>query len=298
MQGSLCLKNGVLYVGRHAKTASVASYDLDGHALETRFTFRDEGTGRSSASGLSVDDDHRIWVADAASARLRGFTLFGREVAGVGAEPGAHADRRGSLGTPVGVVARGADDSLEILVASAGRRRHALQVLFPETGVVHSLRPLGDPRGEFHDLVGVARAGERVWACERGARRIQVFRHGDFHYAFRLPAPGGGHLEPSAVAALDDGRCVVAVDGPISALLLVDAAGELRATLAQGPGSPRAEDGAGPLGEVDHPGAVVVEPGLRDRDARVAVLDRDGERLQVFNLEGACYGAFPELPPF
>ena len=212
---------------------------------------------------------------------------------------------RGSIATPVGVVARGADDTLEILVASAGNRRHALQVLFPETGVVHSLRPLGDPRGSFQGLTGIARAGDRVWACERRARRVQVFRHGDFHFAFQLPA-SAGYLEPVAVAALDDGRCVVATAEPESALVLVDGTGHVLRVLARGPGDANEAGasagepggGVGQPGSVSHPGDVVVEPGGRDRDTRLAVIDRDGQRVQVFNLEGTCYGAFPELPPF
>lgn len=306
VQGSLCLKNGVLYVGRHAKTAAVASYDLDGHALETRFAFRDAESGRSSVEGLSVDDDHRIWVADAGSARLRGFTLFGQEVAVVGAEEDSQEDLPGSIGIPMDVVARGADDTLEILVASRGVRRHALQVLFPETGRSHSLRPLGDPRGSFQDVVSIACAGDQTWACERRARRVQVFRHGDFYFSFQLPA-AGGYLEPAAVAALEDGRSIVAVCAPVSALLLVDSSGQVLRTLAAGDRSSSAaphEEAAAPApeavpeGTVRFPTGVVVESGARDRDTRLAVIDCDAERVQVFNLEGTCYGAFTDLPTF
>ena len=294
MQGSLCLNNGVLYVGRCAKTASVASYDLDGHPLETRFTFRDKETGISSVAGLDVDDDHRIWVADGASGRLRGFTLFGQEIAIVGAEPGSSEDRRGSIGLPSDVSASGSDDSLEILIASRGLRRHALQILHPDTGRVRSLRPLGDPRGQFQDLVGVAKLGDLVYACERRARRVEVFRHGDFHFAFQLMASGGGFAVPSAVAVLDDRRALVAVSQPESALLLVDRTGTLIRVLAWGSG-----EGAEPRsGEVLQPSGVVVEAGARDRDTRVAVIDCDGERVQVFNLESVCYGAFQHLADF
>ena len=49
-------------------------------------------------------------------------------------------------------------------------------------------------------------------------------------------------------------------------------------------------------GEVSGPEDVVVlEQGL-DRDSRMVVLDECGERVQVFNLEGRCYGQLPELP--
>ena len=33
----------------------------------------------------------------------------------------------------------------------------------------------------------------------------------------------------------------------------------------------------------------------RDRETRILSLDLDGERVQVFTLEGRCYGAFQEL---
>ncbi len=51
MDGSLSVKNGVVYVGRYAKTAQIASFDLDGRPLETSFTFRDERVGRSAPRG-------------------------------------------------------------------------------------------------------------------------------------------------------------------------------------------------------------------------------------------------------
>ena len=63
MNGALTLHRSVLWVGRHAKTAMIASYDLDGTPLESHFHFRDEEAGRSSVAGLAVDADHRVWVA-------------------------------------------------------------------------------------------------------------------------------------------------------------------------------------------------------------------------------------------
>jgi hypothetical protein len=37
---------------------------------------------------------------------------------------------------------------------------------------------------------------------------------------------------------------------------------------------------------------VAVEAGGLDASTRLAVVDRDGERVQVFTVEGRCYGAF------
>ena len=93
MHGSLAIAKGVVYVGRCARNAWVQTYDLDGHRLLGGFTFCDDTVGRSSASGLAVDEDHRVWVADAVAGRVRAFTLFGLPVVDVAdavAGPDAH----------------------------------------------------------------------------------------------------------------------------------------------------------------------------------------------------------------
>lgn len=286
MQGALAVKNGVLYVGRHAKTASVCAYDLDGHALETSFTFKDERVGRSTVSGLAIDEDRRVWVADRAAGRVRCFSLFGQELFTFGGEAGDLEDRRGRIGVPVDVCVAGCDDELQVLVASDGLRRHALQWLHAETARVRSLAPQGDPRERFDRIHAVASAGRFLYACESRARRIQVYRDGEFHFLLRVPSARGDYVEPVAVAGVADGRVVVAVGGPQSALLLMDRAGRVDRVLA-GPGSDS--------GCVSEPGDVDVEEGASDRTTRVVAIDRDGERVQVFTLEGTCYGAFEQL---
>jgi hypothetical protein len=85
------------------------------------------------------------------------------------------------------------------------------------------------------------------------------------------------------VAPLDDGRLVVAVAGEASALLLLDAAGRLLRVLA--------EEGEHD-GGVFQPAGVAVDAGGLDASTRLAVVDQDGERVQVFTVEGRCYGAF------
>ena len=117
MQGALAHRNGVLYVGRHAKTAWVRAFDLDGRPLETSFSLRDEVVGRSSVEALAIDEDHRLWLADGAAGKLRAFTLFGREVACVEDEPltdGEREDSRGRIGTPSGLAVDGSDDELVV----------------------------------------------------------------------------------------------------------------------------------------------------------------------------------------
>ncbi len=285
ISGSLCLAGGILYVGRHAKTATVSSYDLDGRHLQEHVRFRDPGVGRSSASGLAVDAHHRIWVADSAASRLRCFTLFGREIAVAGGESTDSADRAGSLGTPVDVLAVEREADLELCVASGGDRRHAVQWLALENGRTLSLRPLGDPDGRFQGVVRIAWLARYLWIVEARAQRIQVFRDGEFHYAFRIPR-AQGFAEPRAIAPLDDGRAAVVVGGEPSAVLLLDRSGRILDVLAEGGDEP---------GRIREPSAIVLERGTSDRRSRVAVLDQGGDRIQLFNLEGRCYGAFAEL---
>ena len=268
----------MLFVGSHARTARVCAFDLDGRPLDGSLAFCDETRGRSSVSGLAVDVDRRLWVADGEGRCLRTFSVFGQQVAQV---PGGQADVRGSLGRPSGVAVRGTDDELVVAVASAGRRRHAVQLLSPATGRSLSLRPLGDPEGRFEDVVGVELVEDEVWVLEAGRSRIQVFRGADFHYS--VPLPELGDARPAAFALAPGGRPIVAWEGERGAVLALDREGAIEGCLAA-----FGED----EGSVAYPTGLVCVPGEDDRHTRVVLLDRDGRRVQVFNLEGTCYGAF------
>jgi len=291
MQGSLALHRGVLYVGRYAKTATVKAYDLDGRELAEGFSFRDPRVGRSAASGLAVDDERRVWVADTPASRVRTFTVFGREVGGLGpaleqplTDDLLALDRPGLVRAPVDVVARGDADGLRLVVACGGVRRHAVQV-FDETGrLLVSLRSGGDPRGLFRRVRGVAQVGRLLFVAEAGAGRVQVFRDGDFHFSLSC-RPRWGAFEPTAVAPLRDGRVVVASGGAWSSIALFDANGRLLRLLAEG---------GEQEGRVRDPSDLVLDEAERDLHTRMAVIDRDGERVQVFSLEGRCFGAFAE----
>ncbi len=293
MRGSLALSNGIVYVVRHARVAEVRSYDLDGAPQGVRFEIGQLGGSigdRADAEGIAVDRDRRLWIADAASGAVRAFTVFGVEIAVVpGREPG-EADQRGSIGRPVAVAVDGVEDEMRLLVASAGERRHALQ-LFDRGGEwLASLRSRGDPQEQFRGLVRVAQRGRFAYACESGTGLVQVFRDGEFHCAFAVPQNprAAERLVPRAVAPLADGRLVVASSAEHGgALDLLDAGGRPLARLAgAGTGS----------GEVFEPTDVVVDEGEADRRSRVVVIDQDGDRVQVFTLEGLCYGSFADLP--
>lgn len=278
----------MLWVGRHEKTAHVLAFDLDGRRLGPGFSFRDPARRRSAVAGLCIDDDHRIWVGDGPTGQLLGFSIFGTEIARLGSEHGPEMDYAGHLGHVVDVARGEQRERAYLAVASRGTRRHAVQRFDPEKGVfLESLRPLGDPQDRFRGVGGVAVLGRNTYVSEAGAERIQVFRDADFHFAIR-PAEARRPFRPTAVAPLADGRLVVATGAEHSSLLCLDSSGQLLGVLAP---SGRAE------GCVFEPNDVVVEEGSDDRHARVIAIDCDGDRVQIFNLLGQCYGQFESLSP-
>ncbi|MCC7011159.1 MAG: hypothetical protein IT454_01245 [Planctomycetes bacterium] len=285
--GSLSLRSGVLYVARHEQTAHVRPYDLDGRALGAGFSFRGPHGEACELGGIEVDSDHQVWIADGASNALRAFSLFGRETRVL---PGATLERddaRGLFRGAVDVAVSERDDRRNLWVGLGGWRRHALQLVREDGTFVDSLRPQGNPLARFNGVVRIAALDEHVFVCERAAGQVQVFREGEFHFAFRIATRPGVRFEPVAVAPLPGGRCLLATGGIDSALLLVDAAGRLVRVLAE-----CGED----HGQVREPGDVVVEVEALEARARVAVIDRDAERVQVFSLLGECHGQIDELP--
>lgn len=288
MHGSLAYSDGVLWVGRHARTAHVAAYDLDGHRLGPAFTFAGADGSRATVHGLCVDSDRTLWIADAAAARVRSFSVFGVEGVSLGdgetdGRPD-RADRAGHVGEAVAVAAAGEDDERRIWVASRGRRRFAVQSFTADGRYQSDLRPHGDPNAVFEDVRDVARRGRFTYVCEGRGGRVQVFRDGEFHFAFGRDVRG---LVPAAVEPLEDGRVIVAGAGPRSGLYLFDEGGRILSELAT-----HGER----TGCVFEPDSVRAELDADDARRRVCVMDSDGDRVQVFTLEGRCYGAFSDLP--
>lgn len=299
MNGRLVLRGGVLFVGRQESTAHVAPYDLDGRPLGSGFSFGGPGAERVDLRGLDVDGDRRIWIADRAAAVVRSFSVFGQSLSTFGDREDPRADGPGLIREPSALRLLRSEDGIGedpdavrgLLVGSGGRRRHAVQLFDLGGHLMDSLRPGGDPEGRFHRVSGIAARGRFVLVCEAGPRRIQVFRDQQFHFAFAVPpaegARGEEDREPVACAMLADGRMLVLCGRERGHLLLLDGAGRLIRVLA-GP--------SGDAGELEYASDLAVEEGAGDRTRRIAVIDRDAERVQVFTLEGACYGAFERLP--
>ncbi len=293
MPTSLALRHGVLWIARSVKLTRLVPFDVNGRRLGPGFTMHGIGGVGTEVRAITVDEDRRVWAADAVSGSLRALTAFGAEIAGIQSISESESDRPGAFGDPAGIASQGVEADARLLLSRRGERRHALLLVDPTRGRSSSLRSEGDPQGSFSGLAGVALSERLAFACETGKRSVQVFRDGDFHYRISIPAPnrGGVSLEPCSVAALGDGRAVVACrGGEGGAVFLFDGGGSLVRCLAAG------EDGGeGGTGGVERPSGVAVQEGGSDRASLVLVLDREGDRVQAFSLDGACLGSFHDL---
>lgn len=287
MQGSLCLRAGVLYVARQAQAWFVRPYDLDGRPLSAGFALRDEHGAPVQAGGIDVDSDRQVWVADLARGCVRAFNLFGVQTARIDGLERKRDDARGALRNVVDVALVEDDEQRTLTIASRGWRRHAVQRFRADGACLASLRAGGDPRARFSDVQRVCVLGRFTYVCEYGAARVQVFRDGEHLFSFRPLDERGALVQPAALAPLGDGRMLLAGGSDDARLLLLDGSGRLIRELAR----------AGREGfDVRHPSDVAAENGADPHSTRVALIDCDGERVQVFNLEGACHGQLADLP--
>jgi hypothetical protein len=280
MRARLCSAAGVLYVLRDERGPQLRPYDWDGRPLGEGFAIPAADSEPCDPRALAVDGDRRLWIADRGARALRAFSVFGLEVRRLAAPPG-RTQRGSGFEQLSALAAAGVEDELLLAAGSGGERRHALALCSADGRAPVSLRPLGDPQGRFSGLCDLVLAGRTLHACEEQAGRIQVFRDGEFHYALRA-----GGLRPVAIAPLEDGRVVVAQAGEPSALALLEADGSLVRVLA-----PHGEA----EGEVCDPCSLALEPGADERHTRIALLDRGGDRVQIFALDGRCFGSFPDL---
>jgi len=277
----------VLYVARHAQTAFVRPYDLDGRPLARGFSFRGDDGASCAIEGIDVDSDRQVWAADTTSGCVRAFNLFGVQTACLRGAERAREDSRGVLRSVVDVIVRETDEARTVTVASRGWRRHAVQTFDMGGACLGSLRPGGDPLARFREVHRIAAHGRFTYVCEFGAGQVQVFRDDEHHFSFRPVDARGAVTAPAALAPLSDGRLVIACGAEDARLLLTDASGRLIRELART---------GGDSADIRHPGDVAVESGGGDDTLRIALMDDDAERVQVFTLDGACHGELPELP--
>ncbi|MDF1798530.1 MAG: hypothetical protein P1V81_05100, partial [Planctomycetota bacterium] len=213
--GSLALFEGVLYWGLNSGAgAGVRAHDLNGHPLDVELGPGPGDSRGSSVSGLAVDPDRRLWMADTLGRCVRGYSLFGREGGRFEPETGAlEAPAARYVDGPVDLVVAPGDTWRGLWVATGGERRAAVGLHLPDGTRLATLRSEGDPKRAFRRITRLAARGEELWVLESGARRVQVFRRGDFHFLFGLPeAVRRGRSWPRALWPLSDGRLVLAVD--------------------------------------------------------------------------------------
>jgi hypothetical protein len=309
--GAIGLANGVLYVAHTARRTHVQAFDWDGHALAPAFAPRGNGGESICASALAVDCDRRLWLLDAPGERALAFTLHGRACGEIRSQSGVRPatldlhledarDRPAGLWGAASLAARDTfDDSglgeSQIWIGCRPRRRHALQAFDLSGQWLASLSSEGR-RGQFFDgLSSLSWSRQRLWVAETGAARLQVFdARLEHHASFALASHRGERLRPTALCALETGGCVVAARGECEHLLLLDRHGKVERELATS-GRPRTSDGQR-SSDLQHVVGLVAESQPGRSLGRVAVLDLDGERVQVFSLEGRCQGALPALP--
>lgn len=311
--GALALHEGVLFVGRYTSGGEVLVFDLDGRQLEAGFHLPPmQGASGVALAGLAVDSDRKLWMADVQSGRVRCANLFGREGADFAPAPGKLEApmsvllSASSAAAPIGIALAETSKWTGVFVATSGKSVGAVGLYLANGHRLLVLRSLGNPKAPFDRISGLTSFRNILWVVEAGARRIQVFRDGEFHFCFDGGRLSDRALEPEgiprALAPVGDGRVVVVVEesteGCASAntgLFLVSERGKPLCQLA----ATGTEEG-----RISHPVDVVVEE-IRpwpheseaevDRRRRILVLDRDGDRIQVFNMAGRCYGAFPEF---
>lgn len=265
MKPLLVQQQGVLYLLRQRRGWRVELFDWDGHQLGAGFRLRNEW---QAPRALAVDADRRVWIADAARAEAVAFSVFGVRIAQWPLRKDAALEA---------LAVQGLEDEAVMAVAYGGSECHALEWI--SAGKQRWLRSLGDPQARFEGLRSLAFHGPYLYAVEAGAQRVQVFRQAEFHYCMQFARDGAAHL--SSLAALSDGRVVLAFEGEQSSVLLCDARGTPIRTLARFP-------------DVEDPSAIAVEEADIDARARVAVLDRAGARVQIFTLAGTRLGSFVE----
>lgn len=285
MLASVALRRGVLYVGRFDAGPTVQPFDLDGRPLSPGFRIHAPRGERQRPIALDVDSDHHVWIADAGLPGLRRFTLVGREVSRWSSIP--NDDTHGSPADVVDVEVVERDGRLELLVATNGHRRHAVQLIDISGRVLAKLRSEGDPRATFQGVSRVSCAGERTLVCEPHAGRVQVFRNLEFEFLFKIPVERGRRFEPVAAVSLADGRMIVANGGQAGALLLVDRGGRLIRVLA--------EHGSG-IADVSEPLDLAVDECAGNAHVRLAVIDQLGERVQVLRIGNRNVESLAALP--
>jgi hypothetical protein len=286
MIGALAAQGGLIWVGWHARRGRVRAFGVDGRRLGPGFEIRARGGATAAVSGMDVDAYQRAWIADAAGGCVRAFSAFGRPIGIIRRQGGAPAEGLGDLSVPASVcVDRGPNEG-HLWVGMGGVGRGRVQLVSESGEWLWRLPSLGEPEACFEGVRRVRSLGPWLYVGEQRQNRIQVFRDGRFTHAIAVRVPHGPGAVLAGLAPLPGGRCAAAIAGPTSAIHLLDSSGSALGAWTAG-------KNGGPA--LENPSDLVAVLGSTDRETRLAVLDRDAERLQVFELDGALCGMLEEL---
>ncbi len=266
MAGGIAVRGNVLVVAWSAAQGHVFLFDLEAQQRVSSWRLPPGASGYSDAAGVAMDERYHLFVADPQNDRVCEFSAFGRLVREYGErspERGdAGRDRVGVLDRPHAVAVRG--DLLYVACGEQPRRRGVQR--FTRQGTV--LKPLpcgGDPDATFGAPRGLWADADGVLVADTLRGAIQRFR-GDGTFLRELPcARGGGLARPIAVLRLPDGGVLFVDRGDDAGLRALDAAGDPRALPSE------------LASRIDEPIGLAA-----DRQGRLYVLDRLGERVQRF----------------
>ena len=244
-------------------TATIRVFDLEDRRIASRFSFEGEGGGYADVGGIALAPDSSLYVPDTHGGCVRRFSLFGNEAERIGAPSGAvPRDRRGILAHPRAVCV---DSQERVWVASGDRPWvHGLQVFAKDGRYLMSAAAFGERERAFGPALGLCAALDRIWVADHGNDCIQCFREdGAFIAAYPMPE---GRARPVDVVALE-GRRAVLVQEPSPEIHLADREFRFDAQLSSGP-------------------KLIAPSALATLGDQLLVLDRDGERVLSFDLEG------------
>jgi sugar lactone lactonase YvrE len=275
MFGGLDVRRDLLCVGHSDSKGRVFVVDLKDKLIKNAWIFSGDQEF-ADAGGLCIDSYGHVLVADAHNDLVRRFTLFGKEVGRIGKpQPGkarlAYVDENGYLEKPNDVAVDAQD---QIYVACGDRALvHGVQRFDKQGGASRSFRAFGEPNEKFGAPLGIALGANRLFVADTFNGCVQTFRkEGRFIGMFSTATFPGEVSQPTAVAVLPGDRLAVAQWKEPSVVKCFDLSGTFVSTLIQG--------GEG-KGSVHEPTGLVV-----DERARLFVLDRDGERVQMFDPAG------------
>lgn len=136
--------------------------------------------------GLSLDDEGKVWITDAAREQVYRYSPDGKLELTLGTK-GVSGDDEAHFGRPTDVLAYGD----RVLVAD-GYRNGRVAIFDREGKFLGQFGAKGDGEGQFNVPHSIALAGNAIMVADRENARIQIFDQSG-RFVKQVPIPGGGH---------------------------------------------------------------------------------------------------------